>query len=107
MGAASRRPGGLGGGVGVGDGEPAVLVKGEVPAVVVNIVVMADAQWQQIVEVGGAAVFPPGEVVELAQVVAGVAAGDGAGDVEGAQGAALSRPGGPSPRWAYRRVEGR
>ena len=48
---------------------------------------------QQVVEVGAAAVFPPDDVVELAQLVAGVAAGDGAGGVEGAQGAALGSVG--------------
>ena len=42
-----------------------------------------------------AAVFPPNDVVELAEVVAGVAAGDGARAVEGAQGAALGPVGHP------------
>ena len=62
---------------------------------VVDGVVVSDAQGQEVVEVGGAAVFPPDDVVELAEVVAGVAAGDGARGVEGAQGAALGPVGHP------------
>ena len=85
----------LGGAVGVGDGQGAVGGQDQVPAVVVNGVVVSDTQGQQVGEVGGAAVFPPDDVVEVAEVVAGVAAGDGAGGVEGAQGAALGPVGHP------------
>ena len=47
---------------------------GERPAAFVDEVVVAFAEWQQVVDVGGAAVVcPPSDVVDL-----GVAEGDGA-----------------------------
>ena len=50
---------------------------------VVDGVVVQDAQRQEVVEVGGAAVFPPPDVVEVAQLEPDLAAGDGTGPVQG------------------------
>ncbi|TPW07529.1 MAG: hypothetical protein FD127_4473, partial [Acidimicrobiaceae bacterium] len=85
--------GGHGGVVGVGDGEGAVVVEVEGPVVVVDLVVVFGAEGEEVVEVGVASVAPPGDVVDGAVVVVGGAVGDGAGGVEGLQGAALGAVG--------------
>src|SRR6188474_2230923 len=54
----------VGGAVGSGDGEFAVGLEGELPVFVVDEVVVADADWEQIVEVGLAAVEPVVGVVD-------------------------------------------
>ena len=56
----------VGGAVGVGDGELAVGGEVELPVPVVDGVVVGDAEGEQVVEVGGASVFPPVDVVEFA-----------------------------------------
>ena len=55
------------------------------PAVVVDGVVVAFAEWQEVEKIGGAAVFPPEEVVELAVVVGDTTAGHGARGVQRSQ----------------------
>jgi hypothetical protein len=73
----------LGGAVGVGDGELSVGTKGEEPSLVVDGVVVLDAQRQQVVEIRGTAVFPPPDVMDSALRESDLAAGDGAGPVQG------------------------
>ena len=64
---AARRAGCHGLAVGKGDLERAVGQELELPAVVVHeVLVMAVADRQQVVEVGGAAVLPPPDVMHLA-----------------------------------------
>ena len=55
--------------VGEGDGEFSVGVEGDVPAGVVDFVVVVDTHGEQVVEVGVSVVAPPGDVVEFAAVV--------------------------------------
>ena len=52
------------------------------PVVVVNLLVVCVAEGCEVGEVGGSAVAPPGEVVDVAVVEWGGAAGDDAGGVE-------------------------
>src|SRR5829696_4752123 len=53
-----------------------VGVEGELPAVVVDGVMMTDTQRQQVVEVGDPVVAPPDDVVQFAQIETGGTAGD-------------------------------
>src|SRR5680860_1797868 len=55
--------------VGESDGEFAVWSEFDGPSVVVDLGVVVSADRQQVVEVGVAAVSPPGDVVEFAAVV--------------------------------------
>jgi hypothetical protein len=57
---------------------------------VVDGVVVLHAEGQEVAEVGRSAVLPPPDVVEVALIESDMAAGDGTGSVQGAQGAALS-----------------
>ena len=51
--------------VGGGDGEFAFWAEVELPAVVVDVVVVAVAEWDEVVEVGVSAVSPVFDVVWL------------------------------------------
>jgi hypothetical protein len=59
-------PGAGEGAVGVVEGDGAVGVQGEVPAAFVDLVVVPGAEWEEVVEVGRAALADPGDdVVDL------------------------------------------
>ncbi len=70
--------------IGKGDGEFAVGAEGDGPVVVMDVRVVSGADGEQVVEVGVAAVAPPGEVVQFAAVVLHGATGDRAAGVEAA-----------------------
>ncbi len=97
VGAGDGLSGGWAGGVdrtvGESQGELAVGSESDVPVVVVDVGVVDAADGQEVVEVGVAAVAPPGDVVEFAAVVGDGAAGDRTAAVEAAQGAALGAVG--------------
>ncbi len=70
------------GSVGSGPGGGAVGGHGEVPAAFVDVVVVVFAEWEEVVDVGGAVVVPPpADVVDSAGVEADVAVGVGAAAV--------------------------
>ena len=58
------RSGCLAGSVGVGNGQSAVRVQADAPAVVVDSVMVAYTERQQVVEIGQAAVFPSDDVMD-------------------------------------------
>ena len=66
-----------------GDAQCAVGKQLEVPAAFVCEVVMPDAEWEEVVDVGGAAGFPGVEVVDFAVLERGVT--QRAGRVENAE----------------------
>jgi len=75
----------VGGAVGSGPGGDPVGGHGEVPASFVDEVVVAFAQWQEVVDVGGAVVScPPADVVDFGVAERDIAVGVGAGAVHGA-----------------------
>jgi hypothetical protein len=74
----------VGGAVGEGECEFSVRSEFDHPVVVVDVGVVDAADGEQVVEVGGAAVAPPDDVVEFAAVVVDAAARNGAGSVEAA-----------------------
>ena len=75
------------------DGELTVGCEFESPALFVDEVMMSRAQREQVVEVGASAELPGDQVVDLAALEWCFAAGEGAGAVDGAQGAALGAVG--------------
>jgi hypothetical protein len=66
------------------DGEAAVGCEREVPALLVESVVVVSAQWEQVDQVGVAAVFPVVDVVCFGDRYVSCAAGDCAGAIHGA-----------------------
>src|SRR4051794_4550261 len=62
---------------------------GEVPGFVGDFDVVAGAEEDQVVDVGGSVVGPGGDVVDVAQVAGHRAAGDDAADVAGVEGGFL------------------
>src|SRR6056297_3744466 len=87
--------GGVDGAVREPEGELAVGAEFDHPSVVVDLGVVHTAHREQIVEIGGAAVPPPDDVVEFATVVADGAPRDATALVEPAECSAL-RPVGKS-----------
>ena len=83
------------GAVGSAQGDGAVGFEGEGPAAFVDVVVVPLAQGQEIVEVGGAEVFPPGDVMDPAVLETDLAAGEPTGPVHRPQRAALLGGGEP------------
>ena len=77
------------GAVGSAQGDGAVGFEGEGPAAFVDVVVVAFTDRQQIVQVRGAEVFPPGDVVDAAVLEPHLTAREPTGPVHHAQGAAL------------------
>ena len=75
--------GGHGGSVREGHDQLPVGRQGEFPACLVDFLVVSFAEGEQIVEVGGAVVFPPDDMVDAGVAVAHAASGYGAGGVEG------------------------
>jgi len=59
----------LDGAVGVADGELPVGAEGDVPVGVVDLVVVPNADGQEVVEVRAASVAPPDDVMQFAAVV--------------------------------------
>jgi len=79
--------------VALSDDKRAVGFEADFPAAFVHQVVVSAAQRNEVVQVGGAAVFPWPDVMYLAMLKLAVAAAEGAGGVHGAQGPALGTVG--------------